>query len=481
MMLEQTTWLLLLLLGLVGSASVRTTATRSMEDAEAEELQRLIVKEARVSEARWIALEYLRRNPTLQHQKQLARVFVGAYSQALSSFPRGRDFVTEVQNALTEDMIGRFHHDISKSDNPGCQPVPVPILLETEVFQSDSTGRVVSSLTQWDDCCSILPTIIQSTDEIDSNSLEVVHPVVESKCSVENPCCALSVGSLAYLRLPILQEPVVSVKLNIDGNPRTLSFEQDGYLRPFDPSGVLWPTGYLLTQCIANLQQCGGIEDLFHLAWSDYVHSNVSGPFALELGAGLGVPSITLSLLLKSRRRLQGDTVPPHAMNSTKSLPLVVATDIAPHAVATILTNARLNQATGIIKGRVLNHSNVDDVVVGASRRTTVPDGGGRGYHLVLGSSLQDFFDTPPNDPSSLLIWKGLEVLLDRTNPHALAIFVHGQSALTAPQDGGSFELIRRISGDHFGMQTLWGASSDFEIFVFRRRRGKIISGNGEL
>ena len=454
-------------------------------EEEDEELERLIVEEARVSQARWNALEYLRRTPSLQRQKQLARVFVRAYSQALS-FPAGRDFVTEVHDALTEDDIARVHHHtLATMDDPGCIPVPVPFV-ETEAFQSDNTGRVVSSLNQWDDCCSMLPTIIPlSTDERESHrprgntSRPEVHAVVESTCSVKNPCCALFEGSLSYLRLPILQEPVVSIKLPIGGEQQKMFvFEQDGYLRPFDPSVVLWPTGYLLTQCLANLPQCGRIEDLFHLAWSDYVlnHAKGSGPFAIELGAGLGVPSIVLSHLLNLR--LEGDTTATtETVTTAGSRSLVVAADIAPHALATIRTNARINQVTGL-HTVVLNHTHLDDAR--RVRAESFPQGGGGGYSLVLGSSLQSIFENP-EDPESVL-WKVLDVLLDRNRPNALAILAHGRStlALAAPRDG-SFELIRRISGDQFGMPTLWGASSDFEIFVFRRGTTRKRSTEGEL
>lgn len=461
---------------------------------EEEELQSLI-QAARISEARWKALKYLQLRPSLELQKKLATVYVQAFDDALSQ--PGRDFVEEIQEATThKGDFARFHHEYAKQDTPDC--IPVPSIVETTSTSSlqlshaeDADNKKVDStvsLLQWDDCCSILPTPTQQQSqsemvsalwEPDNREKDVEF---ESKCPVRNPCCALFAGSSAYLRLPILQEPIVSIKLQMFGDDtgmtvveKTLSLEQDGYLRPFDPAGVLWPTGYLLTLCVSNPRKCG-INHLFHRAWTDFMAEIVPGPFAIELGAGLGAPSIALSEFLKPQlTRLRADDtrvtlrelsrypftrIP--SMNATGDKCLVVAADSARHALASIHINAHINEAQ--VHPVFLNHTDPSDAL--AVQIRSFPNGGG--YSLVMGSSLQSFFENPQN-PESVL-WKVLDILMNKNAPNALAVFVHGRSALAAPLDG-SFELLLRIPGDVFDMKTRWGDSSDFEIYVFRRGR----------
>ena len=64
------------------------------------------------------------------------------------------------------------------------------------------------------------------------------------------------------------------------------------------------------------------------------------------------------------------------------------------------------------------------------------------------------------------------QAMLNMAN--AIAVFVHTKSddSLRPPGDG-SFMLVRKVSGDHFGMQTRTGESSDFEICVFQRSPAK--------
>jgi len=438
-----------------------------------EELERLIW-DGRISEARWTALRYLRRTPTLFCQKQIAGVFVEAYNQALSSSQNSQIFMKKIQEEMNEDDVSRFHQE-HQADEPDCIPVPMPLPKDQSFPSYTTKGKIVSSVYQWDECCSLLPTIIQSDVELIEPLWETRFGkkdddvvVVESKCPVVNPCCNLFIGSLSYLRLPMLQEPAVSVKIRfgiegINGRDieKTFYFEQDGYLRSFDPAAVLWPTGYLLAQCIANPTKCG-IEDEFHLAWSDYLMANISGPFAMELGAGLGAPSMALSEFLHLKRHTDGATTGSVTSAATSARSLVVAADISSHALATILTNARINDSN--VQVLSLNHSGVQEVKTVFNERYPRS----RGYSLIMGSSLQSFFENP-RDPSSIL-WRVLDVLLSRTLPNALVILVSGRSTLAAPWDG-SFQLIHRISGDQLNMQTLWGDSSDFEIFVFRRGR----------
>lgn len=41
-----------------------------------------------------------------------------------------------------------------------------------------------------------------------------------------------------------------------EGNRRTYNVQQDGFLRRFDPAGILWPTGYFLTLCVSAPNRC---------------------------------------------------------------------------------------------------------------------------------------------------------------------------------------------------------------------------------
>lgn len=431
-------------------ARFSTSSAAIIED----ELERLILS-GRVSTARRYAFEHLQENPTKEAQKYLSKVFTKAFEKALVK--NDDNFLTEiVQQGTKQDNRDHWYPHV-KHDDENC--VPVPIMVDRH-----SSDNKVSSLQQWEDCCSILPTIINSKPASGSTvpSWQGTSALEQdaNTCPVANPCCAIFPGSLSYLKLPMLQEPVLSVRIKLVPDldqpfrEKTLPIEQDAYLRPFDPAGVLWPTGFLLSQCVANPIQCG-LHDGIHKAWNFHCQRrNAAKPFAIELGAGLGVPSIALSLLFDLMGTSQDDA-------SGRSIePLVTTTDVAQSALAATITNAQINGVS--IRPLILNHFNITEVK--AAKDAMFPQGGG--YSLVMGSSLQSFFDNG-NDPTSTL-WMVLDILLDRNNPHALAIFVHGKSALVAPEDG-SFELIQKISGDQFGMQTLWGEPSDFEIFVFRR------------
>ena len=78
-----------------------------------------------------------------------------------------------------------------------------------------------------------------------------------------------------------------------------MNLEQDGYLRPYDVAGILWPTGYMLSLCLGNLVGCP-IPEL-RLLVAQYQESFISDVtldsdelhrkhpvLALELGTGIG-------------------------------------------------------------------------------------------------------------------------------------------------------------------------------------------------
>merc|ERR1711935_344448 len=86
--------------------------------------------------------------------------------------------------------------------------------------------------------------------------------------------------------------------------------EQDGYLRPYDIAGILWPTGYMLSLCLGDLvgcpipelrvliiqyQQSFISEAISNLDELDRIHLVL----ALELGAGIGASSIAFAKSLQ--------------------------------------------------------------------------------------------------------------------------------------------------------------------------------------
>jgi hypothetical protein len=91
----------------------------------------------------------------------------------------------------------------------------------------------------------------------------------------------------------------------------------------------------------------------------------------------------------------------------------------------------------------------------------------GDGFAIVFGASLEMLFDNTHNSDAPL--WMALDTLLDASNPEAIALFVHTRVEPLQPPQDGRFRLLRRISGDVFGMFTRPGATSDFEIVLFQR------------
>lgn len=287
---------------------------------------------------------------------------------------------------------------------------------------------------KWDLCCS---TLFEFADH-------------QGECfSLDGMplCCEMFSGSHSHLRLPALREISVTMRINLDSAAtKTLSLEQDGYLRQFDASGVLWPAGYLLSLCMAAPIKCGIVE-LFRLL-QDKI-ADKTGPLAIELGSGVGSSSIALALAMDS--------------DNASDVPLIVATDHMPQSLALMVANIICHDVDRSITVRQLNHFNVTQV--DGLVRSYFDETGG--FSLVLGSSLQSFFDgtTVPSAP----LWKTLDILLSSHDPGALALFAHTTAEPVHPPVDGSYRLIRRISGDVFQMRTRSSNSSDFEISVFQR------------
>lgn len=285
-------------------------------------------------------------------------------------------------------------------------------------------------LERWDLCCSQLESAKEQRD----------FNAVQQQCFHDGNrlCCGFVEGSLSHLRLPALQEVAVNMRLDIF--EEELALEQDGFLRKYDPAGVLWPTGYLLSMCLADPELCG-VPELLEAAYA-----STSGLIAIELGAGIGAPSLVLAKLLQVQ-----DIADNHE-------PRVLATDQALHALALTAANS---QAVGapVLTQHLKDHANLTELSQLGQR-----------FAIVLGSSLQSLFDWKTRDPGHTL-WKVLDVLLDPKNSNAIAILAHVMGAVEPPRDEGAlFELVRTISGNDMDMRTRSGDDSDFAISVYRRK-----------
>ena len=321
------------------------------------------------------------------------------------------------------------------------------------------------AIDRWDSCCSGL---------VDRRASRKSGVASNSDCHDETSglplCCDFFNGSPSHLRLPALREVALNIRISIEGGDvntstnlasceaddsntsvATISLEQDGFLRPFDVSSILWPAGYLLTLCVASPDQCGAIE--VSQAIEDAIAKGKREYFGIELGAGIGLSSIALSLYIQGvlpKKETQSSDI---TWNN-----LVLATDTAMHALVLAKVNTERNHAE--IDIARLDYNNSTQL-----KRIASMAGG---FAVVIGSSLQAFFDNA--DDSAAPIWTALDILLDKSNPNAVALFCHTRSEPIKPPRDGRFERLRTISGDEFNMRTRAGESSDFEISVFGRQ-----------
>jgi hypothetical protein len=308
--------------------------------------------------------------------------------------------------------------------------------------QSNSLDKFTSE--EWDKCCSILP---QTNDNQQSSSLSFdTISISQEDDACSHVCCEFSKDSPTYTRLPALFEPAIRLRINSD---LVMELEQESFLRPYDPAGILWPGGYLLSLCVADPETCD-IED--HIART---LSSAFGESAIvELGAGIAAPSIALSLYIQ---HYLGDSI----QNFTS-----IATDSALHALPLIITNAKANNAHHVFAklANFTDRTSLIELTLGFPAQKT-------GFDVVLGSSLQSLFRQTA-DPESQL-WSTLETLMNPSNPNAIAIFVHTTVDPLQPPSNGSFRLLERISGERFGMRNRnvidGSPSSDFEVTVFAR------------
>lgn len=426
-----------------GVVDVDTTC----EDIESHVKQ--LVHHGRLSESRAVALQSLHNQP--ECKDGIGR----SYRLACEMF-----FFTEHPKDFLDVITTKLHdatHNVlkvqAKHDVESCNDIMI-----------DNTDGD-DPFTRWDRCCSILPQE-RREQGVSVGIFQDSHdaPLVD-ECQAENPCCEFSPDSNSFLRLPAIHEPAIRVRISKNADEtKVLDLEQEGYLRPFDVSGILWPGGYLLTQCISDPIRCGISEIVESLgkppssssSSSFQATSSPTTPRVLELGSGIGAASIALSKYIYEHYFVVENLAPP-----------VLAADIAVHSLALVVSNAVSNDAK--VDTVRMDHMNLTDVVDVKRRYYSEADDG---FSVVMGSSLQSFFQHS-EDPNST-VWTVLDVLLHKRSPPAVAVFVHArEESFHVPIGTGSdtFESIRRISGDKFRMRTFSGASSDFEVIIIRRKK----------
>mmetsp|Transcript_20145 Transcript_20145/g.63885 ORF Transcript_20145/g.63885 Transcript_20145/m.63885 type:complete len:345 (+) Transcript_20145:26-1060(+) len=220
--------------------------------------------------------------------------------------------------------------------------------------------------------------------------------------------CAARVEDGTWLDIPRLQEVLVCVH----AGERVLVLEQDGFLRAFDMPTVLWPAGYFLA------------------LWAT-AHCGLLGGRVLELGAGVGAPSIAASLC-------GGNTV--------------VATDKALHGLVNARTNALINGAS--VATRPLDWDSDADVDALAASGA---------FDVVLGAGLA------PHRWAERLCGVLVRLLRPRGGR---AVLAHGAGDVDPAGSclgRGALAVERVVPGDEYGLRTRWGAPSEFELVVVGR------------
>lgn len=264
-------------------------------------------------------------------------------------------------------------------------------------------------------------------------------------------CCEFHNQTFSYLHLPVLKELALRIRIGTDepGVYESYNLEQDGFLRKFDTSTVLWPAGYLLSLCISAPNYCGIPELLNALVTYDRNPNkgfSQQHPKVLELAAGIGAPSIAMARLL-------------HRCIGTDA-GMVIATDNKPQALALIASNALCANAS--VSAALLDYLDWSSVI---KFREQVQSR----FKIIIGAALI----IEPSKNQTEKLWKSLDALLDWSD-RSVVVLVHTVGLLPLPGSNSGFQLVRSISGDRFNMKTRWGHNSEFEISVFQRSQNTI-------
>jgi hypothetical protein len=390
---------------------------------------------------------------------------VRAYTSSATAFFHGND-----------DFLGIIEQTLIQEDEEAeiftsTSTVPSRLIVErnslaidpNEGFSSLSFGKITSEvgsnmsrgaavIDRWNDCCSFFRPPSSAYACYDTKQSEDVAYG-----------CEIFEASDNHLILPALREPEVNVILRFrDDRSERIDIEQEGSLRMFDVSGVLWPAGYLLGLCLSDPIACG-VPEVLDAIISNELNGHRS--LAVELGAGVGFPSIAFSKVLRYHK--QDDSNHTEVCDQSHNSPLIVALDVSNSSVSLITTNARKN---GVGRNVIALRVNQSDMTALSrlSQQFTSSDG----FDVVIGSSLQALFDGTSRQNASL--WQTLDVLLSRKNGNAIVVLSHvktGDERIELPPKS-DFECVRRVSGDHFKMKTRDDHSSDFELVILRRVGG---------
>ena len=331
-------------------------------------------------------------------------------------------------------------------------------------FGSDS---MLPDANRWNDCCSFY-------ERDEAKQSKCIDPSTNWDRSSNFLCCDFWPGTNNYLALPALKEPYITIRLDEPKSESSSKNEQDfirldqeGQLSLYDVSGVMWPSGYLLGLCLNDPVSCG-LPEIINLTQQEEF------TLALELGAGVGFPSIAFAKSM-NRRLTPTDIDTCQNMDvciTRKQSPqLVVGSDFSKSSLGLITSNSYQNNIGDLVHVSEIDHMSFDSVT--RLHKKFYPNGGG--FDLIFGSSLQGMFDET-SDPDAML-WRTIDVLLSRSNKNAMVLLVHVRSSterITVAEskmcDAHSFDIVKRISGDVFFMRTRDGNTSDFEIVVLKRR-----------
>jgi hypothetical protein len=287
----------LLPLALNPSSSADNNTTLLISNGFLDEF-RWLIESGKLSLARRKALEALQ-NQSLAELKRsdIAKVYVETFKKSYDA--GGNEYLQEIRRSV---HLNDKPTVLAKKDSSDCSKRH-PDLSNVDPYNL------------WDESCSILPTatketIVRSADEFLSLSSRQ-KPLFES--SFQAQCCVFIPGSWTYLRLPAIHEPAIrlgipyhhnddSQRNSNEGTKASIAFlnlEQDGYLRPYDVAGILWPTGYMLSLCLGDLVGCPipELRDLITKYQQTFISeesSNADGMYqnhpllAIELGTGIG-------------------------------------------------------------------------------------------------------------------------------------------------------------------------------------------------
>ena len=363
----------------------------------------------------------------------------------------------------------------------------------TATSATSARDNIDFDLPTWEKCCRRI--VFPPRGSPPQQSREEEGSVVA--CGPESPGCVLSVRSEATLLLPLINELLIRIELPPPVD-RVLTLEQDGILQPYDVATILWPGGYLLTLFINDFFLPSQHRDHPHNdnnrnalprslplpirtvldEWLEPFQNRDRPLSILELGAGIGSPSIAAALAAAAVH-----------VNAT-----IVATDKSRASLALATANAAINvvHTTSSNRSSLLDtNSNFRthplDFASHASRTellATTTTANTSGFGLVLGAALE--FEVWEED-----FFGALEEL---THDGGLVILVHVTGGIGKPPLSSCFTELGRVSGAFFGMCSMYHEEghgdgrqsgrqdeleSCFEILLWRKnetQRGELVS-----